>query len=243
MEVAAVPVRRARKYRGTKSFTFRKGISKMRKVVRARKTLAVKRGMLTPSRNCHSFRRWGAVERWDVTSSQGLGAMSFSLNDVQGYTEFDNLYDRYMITTVVLRFRIINNPDATFALNQSGFNPSTGNPTNWFPRLFFCKDYDDNTAETLANLRERAKTKMIVLKPNQYYKVAVRPAVAMQTYYTTSGAGYAPKWNQWIDMSQNGVPHYGLKWCVDCSAVDPNDTYPFKLEIEKQYYFKCKDVR
>lgn len=229
MPTTTVAVRPAKRTRSTKNVTRTRAMVKR-----------IKRGMMRPSRNCHSFRRWGNPERWDVSGASGLGGMTFSLSDVLGYSEFENLYDRYMITCVVLRFRLINNPDSTWALNVGG---SVGTQTNWFPRLFFCPDYDDNSAESIAVLRERAKTKMRVLRPNQYFKVVVKPACTVQTYYTSTGAGYAPKWKQWIDMSQSGVPHYGLKWGVDTSGIDPNDSYPFKLEIEKQYYFKCKDVK
>lgn len=203
----------------------------------------IKRGLTQPSRNCHSFKRWGNVERYDCSSSVNLGAMTFSLSDITGYQEFEALYDRYMLTCVVLRFRLINNPDAMTQLNTVPDVSAKWNTTNWFPRLFYCPDYDDNSTETVGTLRERARTKMSILKPNQYKKIVVKPACTIQTYYTTTGAGYAPKWKQWIDMSQSGVPHYGLKWAVDASAQDPADTYPFKLEIEKQYFFKCKDVK
>ena len=235
MPTTTVAVRPAKRTRSSKKVT------RTRAMVRG-----IKRGMMRPSRNCHLFRRWGNPERWDVSSTSGLGAMVFSLSDVLGYAEFENLYDRYMITAVVLRFRLINNPDTTLGLNNGGAALTTAvnwNATNWFPRLFFCPDYDDNSAESIATLRERAKTKMRVLRPNAYFKVVIRPACTIQTYYTSTGAGYAPKWKQWIDMSQSGVPHYGLKWGLDTSGIDPLDSYPFKLEIEKQYYFKCKDVK
>jgi hypothetical protein len=232
MPTTTVAVRPAKRSRSAKKVTRTRAMVKN-----------IKRGMMRPSRNCHSFRRWGNPERWDVSGASGLGGMTFSLSDVLGYTEFENLYDRYMLTCVVLRFRLINNPDSSQYLNTNNHGYATPNVTNWFPRLFFCPDYDDNTAEAVAVLRERAKTKMRVLRPNQYFKIAVKPACTIQTYYTTTGAGYAPKWKQWIDMSQSGVPHYGLKWAVDTSGIDPNDTQPFKLEIEKQYYFKCKDVK
>jgi len=225
---------------------------KKRKVTSARKVIPtrtralvkrIKRSNIRPSLNCHSFRRWGTVERYDCTGSATNGAMVFSLSDMPGVAEFEALYDRYMLTCVVLRFRIINNPDSTWGLNNALGTTDTRQGTNWFPRLFYCPDYDDNNAETLSALRERAKTRMKILKPNTYFKAVVKPACTVQTYYTTVSAGYAPKWKQWIDMSQSSVPHYGLKWVLDCSGIDPVDTQPFKLEIEKQYYFKCKDVR
>lgn len=229
--------------------------SKKRKMTSARKVIPtrtralvkrVKKGMIRPSLNCHSFRRWGSVERYDCNGLALNGGLTFSLSDVVGYAEFEALYDRYMLTGVAVKFRIINNPDATGSLNNNGAATSTvmhWNTTNWFPRLFYCPDYDDATAETLSALRERSKTKMKVLRPNSYIKMFIKPACTVQTYYTSVGAGYAPKWKQWIDMGQSGVPHYGMKWVLDTSGVDPQDSYPFKLEIEKQYYFKCKDVR
>lgn len=198
------------------------------------------------TRNKHSFRRMCAAEVIDVTGVAYTAGMEFKLSDLPGVTEMSDLYDRYKLTTVVLKFRIINNPDVATSLNAGVGDVNTAtllNSTNWYPRLFYCKDYDDSTAESLGALRERAKTKMIVLKPNKYYKIVVKPAVTVQTYRTVSTTGYSPSWNQWIDMAQNNVPYYGLKYVVDCSGVTPQATRPFKLEIEKQYFFTCKDVR
>jgi hypothetical protein len=199
--------------------------------------------VMSVSRNVHSFRRMTNSYTEDVTGLGLSGALTFKLADTINYSEFDVLYDRYMITMVVLRVRIVNNPDAPAKLNSTIPAASDWNSTNWFPRLFYCKDYDDDTAETLPQLRERAKTKMVVLKPNRYHKIVVRPSVLVQGYYTTLSAGYIPKWNQWVDMGQNSLKHYGLKYNLDCSGINPVDTAPFKLEWEHTYYFKCKDVR
>lgn len=212
-----------------------------RKIQRARASIG--RSRVSMSRNVHCFRRMAQSYTQDITGAGLSGALSFALSDTLGASEFDVLYDRFMLTCVVVKFRIVNNPDAAFALNTNISTATWGNATNWFPRLFYCKDYDDASSETLAQLRERAKTKMVVLKPNRYHKVVIRPAALVQTYYTAVGAGYAPKWKQWIDMAQNSLPHYGLKYNVDCSGITPKADYPFKLEIERQYFFKCKDVR
>lgn len=191
------------------------------------------------TRNRHSFRRMCAAENYDLTGAAYTAGMEFKLSDLPGAIEFSDLYDRYKLTTVVLRFRIVNNPNAT----RTTMVNTDWNSSNIYPRLFYCKDYDDSTAESLGALRERSKTKMVVLQPNKYHKVVVKPAVTVQTYRTTTTTGYSPSWNQWIDMAQNNVPYYGLKYVVDMSGLDPADTQPYKLEIEKQYYFTCKDVR
>lgn len=210
------------------------------RTARGRRIARVKRGILTRnSRNEHSFRRMCTSSVVDVAATEYDFAGEFKFSDITGAAEYSALYDRYMLTTVVLKIRIVNNPDATWKVNEG----TVQNGTNWFPRLFSCPDYDDAVAETLTQLRERARTKMVVLRPNMYAKFVIKPACSVQTYRTALSDGYSPKWGQWLDMNQTDVPHYGMKFAMDMSGIDPSDTLPFKLEIEKTYYFKCKDVR
>lgn len=194
---------------------------------------------IAPSRNMHSFRRMATTTTVDVAATEYDFADAYTFGGITGAAEFAALYDRYMITRVVMKIRILNNPDAPTRINYN----QPWNATNWYPRLFSCPDYDDNTAETVTQLKERARTKFRILRPNSYLTYVIKPAVSIQTYRTALAAGYAPKWNQWIDMNQTDVPHYGMKFALDCSGLDPEDTNPFKLEIERTYYFKCKDVR
>jgi len=235
-------------------YTYRKGMSTMRRTVLRRKlaqglrrskyTPRVPRNKLTVSRNVHSFRRGCNSDYATVTGTGLSGAMTFQLSDTLGYAEFDNLYDRYMLTYVIIKVRLVSNPNSTSLLNSSwtGIPGANGPQANWYPRFFYCKDYDDSSAETLAALKERGRTKMAILKPNTFHKIVIKPAVLFQTYYTSTGSAYSPHWRQWIDMAQPSMPHYGLKYNIDCDGLNlANDS--FKVELEKVYYFKCKDVR
>lgn len=213
---------------------YKKRASKSRTMRRLR------RGRMAPSRNVHSFRRYTDALPVDITGTTYQLGMVFKLDDVKGAADFSDLYDRFMLTCVVLRFKLVSNPYN--AINLAN-NPAVNNHANWFPKLWYCPDYDDNASETLAQLKERSQTKCKVLRPNSIVTVVVRPAVTVQTYRTATTTGYAPKWKQWIDMANQDVPHYGLKFVVDACGIDPNDTYPLKLEIDRQYFFKCKDVR
>lgn len=207
---------------------------------RAGKMVRMRRGRMPMKRlNEHSYRRFCDALPVDITGTTYSLGMVFKLDDVKGAADFSDLYDRFMLTTVVLRFKLVTNPDSIRILN----NNTDWQTTNWFPKLWYCPDYDDNASETLAQIKERAQTKCKVLRPNQIIKIVVKPAVTVQTYRTATSTGYAPKWKQWIDMANQDVPHYGLKFVVDCCGQDPSDTYPFKLEIDRQYYFTCKDVR
>jgi hypothetical protein len=224
---------------------------KIQSVFRARRA-AMRTGRMTRLRrgrmpqknyNEHAYKRYTDALPVDITGSTYSLGMVFKLEDVKGEADFADLYDRYMLTTVVLKFKLLTNPNSTAPLNSQISGATWGNPTNWFPKLWYCPDYDDNATETLAQIKERSQTKWKVLKPNKEIKIVVKPAVTIQTYRTATTTGYAPKWKQWIDMAQRDVPHYGLKFVVDCSGLDPNDSYPFKMEIDRRYYFTCKDVR
>ena len=198
-----------------------------------------------PSRNCHSFKRFAADTRVNTTGTTSSHAIEYLFQNIINPNDFADLYDRYMITCVVHKFRLVNNPNAIGYTNTNvlyGTNQGT-NMTNWYPKLWYCPDYDDSSTETLQELQQRAKTKCMVLQPNKQYKIVVKPAITIQTYRTTTTTGYAPKWKQWIDMGQRDVPHYGLKFVVDTSAQDPTDVQPFIVEYTTQYFFKCKDVR
>ena len=115
--------------------------------------------------NLHRFHRFGDALTIDVSSTTSINGMSFSLNQVRGYADFADLYDRYMITCVVLKFRLISNPDAMTQLNTVPDVAQKWNTTNWFPKLYYCPDYDDSNSETLNQLKERAQTKLKILRP------------------------------------------------------------------------------
>jgi len=200
----------------------------------------VRRGMKFRQINEHSFRRYANDVRDSITGSTFANALTFQFSDVRGAADFEGLYDRFMITRIEMRFRLVNNPLNPLQINTDNANSSS----NWFPTMYYCRDYDDSSTETREQLQERAGTKRVILHPNKWYKIIVKPAVTMLAYRTALGTdAYSPKWNQWIDMGQPNTQHYGFKYVIDCSAQDPSDTQPFLVERETVYHFQCKDVR
>lgn len=237
-----MPVKRSRSQAGLSMRA--RGPKRTMKFMKRRSYRRKSRGIRSTAltRNVHCFSRFTNDVRFtasDTVTSQGI---SIDFSQLKGAAEFTALFDRYMITTIVFKFRLVNNPDATWAHNSST-TQNQWNVTNWFPKLWYCPDYDDAQGETLQELQERAQTKFKILRPNQEVKIVIKPAVSAQMYRTLTSTGYAPKWNTWIDMGQQDVPHYGLKICLDTSAQDPNDTWPFIVERTTKVYFKCKDVR
>lgn len=229
----------------------RKAVSRLAAALKRRRTVHmfrrnkrrnVTRSRVFPNRNVHSFKRW-AVSSTKLGGATAAGAgyaEAFTFNQLPSYSEFDVLYDRYMLTTVVFKVQLINNPDAGYYVA----NNTLANAANWYPKFWYVTDYDDDTTPTtLDELKQYAKTKHFVLQPNKEYKIVIKPAVNIQTYRTATTTGYAPKWKQWIDIAQTDVPHYGLKYWIDPNNIDANDAQQPSVRIERLFYFKCKDVR
>ena len=139
-----------RKYSQSGTFVKRRRLS-----TRARAAGAVARRRFTGRRirmsrgrigslNVHRYRRWAATDQ-RLSGTTGAGfADTFMLNKLPNYTEFDTLYDRYMITTVVVKIQLISNPDASYF----PANTTTLNADNYYPKLWYYPDYDDDTAPT-----------------------------------------------------------------------------------------------
>lgn len=194
-----------------------------------------------PSLNTHSYSRWSepATKSYD---SQGIANdFEFKFTDIIGYSEFTSLYDQFKITAVVVHLSLINDPSASIAPNNDPANQN--NSANYYPKLWYVRDYDGGSGETLSSIKERQGVKYFVLRPNRSYKIVIRPMVAVQTYRTSTTTGYGPK-RMTLDLA-NGtdVPHYGLKTVFDTLGLNPVDAQPFKLRYEVKYYFTCKNVR
>lgn len=189
-------------------------------------------------RMVHAFQRWATIESSSVivlaTAEQGLGK-EFRLNDLQSYTDFTNLYDQYMITGVLCEIQLLSNPDA-----QGKIAGTAATAANFYPRVWYCSDPDDAGTPTLAEMKQRQRVKHSVLKPNSIIKFFIKPAVLAQTYSSAITTGYAPKWAQWVDISNPGVPHYGLKALFDTSGVSLPVDQQFVVRVDYKYYLKCR---
>lgn len=214
-----------------------------RRTASRRNTYKSRVGSYKKAVNMHMFTRYGATARtYDVTTAVDTETLSWKFEDIRAYTEFQNMYDRYRITHVQLQFTLVTNPDSILSLNKDPASGTLWQPTNWYPKLWYVRDYDDESTIDIAAMKERANTKNFVMKPDRIYKINIKPAILAKTYATALTDGYAPKWRQWVDMATANVKHYGIKFIIDCQGIDPQDSYPFKIRVEEKYFFTCKDV-
>lgn len=199
-----------------------------------------------PSLNVHHFKRYGTTETLEMTGPELNLAATFDFSKIINYTEFTALYDRFCIDKVVLCIKMISNPNSVAYANVAGggtIATTLVNNANIYPVMIYCPDYDNANTETYQQLKERTRSKMVVLQPNKFHYFSVRPAVSNTYYGVGIASAYGPKWSQWIDESNAQTPHYGMKIAITTPVLDPTNDYPYRFHLESCYYFRCRDVK
>lgn len=171
------------------------------------------------------IKRTCLINTVDFTFSGGWSTY-FSLNQLPNSSDFTNLFDKYRIQGVKLRL----------LPNITDNNTGNANTLN-IPRTHYCWDYDDYTApSSLNSMLERDNVKII--QGNQVINTFSRPKVQMAMYNsaTTSGYGDAIK-GQWIDCTNDAVPHYGFKMWCDTDAVS---TQVVRYKVYATFYLNFK---
>lgn len=227
--------------------TFRKRVSRKR-IMRS------KRGRVLPN---YSFHRWitampdGFVGvtgcTYDLTTSvitcsptntSSEFSLSFPFKSIPNYSEFTTLFDSYMITGVLLQFKLVNNPDSNRATNDT----VSAQGANIYPTIWYSADHDDSLTTSLSALKEYERVRHRVLYPNRELNIMLRPTILLQTYRSTLTTGYQQtRRSTWLDMAQVDIPHYGFKCAIDFEGVSPIVSNMIKLNAK--FYFKCKQVR
>lgn len=199
-----------------------------------------------PSYNLHHFKRYGTTETITMQTAEVNLAATFDFSKILNYTEFTALYDRFCIDKVVMSIKMISNPDATAYTNVAGgvgVGAAAVNNTNIFPVMIYCPDYDNANTETYAQLKERSRSKMVILEPNKFHYMSLRPAVSNTYYGVALASAFGPKWGAWIDEQNAQTPHYGMKLAITTPGLAPSSDWPYRFHLETLYYFRCKDIK
>lgn len=177
--------------------------------------------------NVHLHRRFALENSLEINASKDEPTFAtleelFALDKVTNASELTNLYDQYKINFIEIYMMwspdYMNVATSTTATERSNLVPPS-------LKVFHIADYDDADSLSKSEFKERAKTKLTLLKPQQVKKIIVKPAVLSQMYETLTSTGYAPKWNVKLDCNDPSVPHYCYKFgvCVP-QAVGASET-------------------
>lgn len=189
----------------------------------------------------HTFSRRCAAIVEEMNGLYLARMYELSFSDLLQSSDFANMFDQYRITKITYSVQLITNPDAAYPMNGTGTS-GTINPSNWFPKVWYVVDHDGGPTETISTIKERQGVRCRILQPNKEIRISFQPKCRTLTYSTSTSTGYAPR-NIKIDMSDINVEHYGLQMVFDSNGLDPQDSYPFRINIERKVYFTCYGVR
>lgn len=163
----------------------------------------------------------------------------FTLNDVINQSDFTNLFDQYRIRKIVATFRMSTVAVASGA--TTGIPNTMSNPT-----LFWFKDEDDAGIFTNDAIRERMGVRSAQLFSGKSTRVVISsPRADMLTYNTSgtvTGAGIGRS-KQWIDCTNNNIPHFALKFMLAGMDCRGTSSPPFQVTMELKYFLDLKQVR
>lgn len=169
----------------------------------------------------------------DFGTWQCGGAFRFMINSILQPGDFGQLFDRYKITGVKLKF--------LFQVNNST-GQGLGN-TSPLPILTYSFDGDDaNAPSTKLDVAVKQYAKERVMNANRSFSIFIKPRISKLVYTSGLTPGYSSEKPMWIDMSRDDIEHYGLKFWINNWYSD-HPTSSFKLTVVPTYYLACKDTQ
>jgi hypothetical protein len=136
-----------------------------------------------------------------LAGGQILGANYFALSQVPNYGNLTALYDDFQVDKVEVKFILRGNPGSGLAL----------------PRINVYPDFDDATAPpTIGNVFNHPRVQQHVFtQTSPMFKLTIEPRVAIPAYQGAFTAYTVAPSKTWIDCTNAGVQHYGLKYAME----------------------------
>ncbi len=166
----------------------------------------------------------GALIR-QSTSSDVFAAWAFCLADVPNSASLTAQFDQYRIEEIQFRLRSRN--PGVFVANQASPNYSTTSP-------LLIVDRDDATAPTtLLELQQYDNCQQFSAQDS--IDVIFEPSITPSVFTGGVFSGYAvtPSRENWLDVANTSIPHYGIK--VGMPALVATTTQRFDWDVEAVY--------
>ena len=188
-----------------------------------------------------TYDRWQPPQAWSVgttVTDYKFEALAFQMSDLNS-TDLNNyasLFQYYRINTITARFRLRSNPNAVTTLNNS-----TSTNFNFYPDLYICVDHNDSTAPSSNELflQQGKKVKVGLLKPDSWVYYRFHPSPQQLIYSGLVSAYSVQTRNPFINVENNAVPHYGLKWCIGMPLTAVFSS-PMYYEVQFKYNVSFK---
>jgi len=151
---------------------------------------------------------------------------TFSLIQIENYTNYTSIWDQYRINMVKVEFI----PIMTEIVNKP-FDDSTTVTVTRMPNYCVSIDRDDSAPETYDELRARQYS--FIRKATRPLTLKFKPNRLMETYSTATTTGYTvDNSKKFLDCAYAKIPHWGLK--VAMQSASPSACY--QIQIRTTYY-------
>ena len=161
-----------------------------------------------------------------------MGGFAFghTLWDVQGYSEFISLFDSYKIEKVEVTIQLTTGSSTNGAQAQA-------------PTITYATDYDDNSIEVLGAILQKKGCKVVQLTTEKPLVITYKPKLANVVFTNSVGNAYTQA-SEWVDMSNQQVPWYGLKGFIQNFQTSPSPYTPIcKITFNVRYFLAFKGPR
>lgn len=144
----------------------------------------------------HKFVRYCADAAFTAGATDSGTSLSFSLSQVDDYTEFGNLFDQYRLTRVELTFSWVPFSGTTAATQ--------------YPTMYITADFDgSSTPATITEVQSRGSTKQFNFDTVNRTKMVTIDRPCTLSLASTGTAGMVRR-SPWIDVAVATEPHYGI---------------------------------
>lgn len=161
-------------------------------------------------------------------SNVAKGGLAFSLGDLPGAGEFQNLFDQYRISGIKLQFSLNLDPAAQSA------------STAVYPRMYYVIDQDSNDPPGSSDdLRQYGHCRYALVQPNRTLNLFIRPKPLTQIYDSNITTAYRTDRRGWIDLANPNCPHYGFRYVIE----QFNNGLGMNVQVHATYYISMKGTR
>jgi len=225
----SITARRAVKYRGSQTAAY--GSSRDQSM--GLESTPIHKRFREISNKNHIFQRSFNL---DTVTSTGaatdvLLAYTFYLSQLNGYTEFTNLFDEYKIINVHLEARPFFNGQSISEI---------GVPGPFIQTVLAYVDHNDATAPADSNEMWQHSSDLIKWQLHQNKTFDFIPHIQQRTYISAIADGYSSVAPKWIPTVNYDVVHYGLKMYIPPTGAA--NAYPY-FNLYCTLTFACRNVK
>jgi hypothetical protein len=192
---------------------------------------------LQPHSFCERVEETIALNNANIDNNGNLNTThvrTFKMNDMTQYTYYKAIFEEYQLNKIVVTFNY--SPSLSFITDAGALRPINA----CLPLLYFKVDHNDDTPNTITEMKQSMKTRTKKLKDNETFSIQLKPAYFDKIEENDLTGVTKPEWGKWINADFGSIEHYGLKLQVLTAGIG-NDTMNLgSIHIEYKYYFRMK---